>query len=80
MCVCDGEAATVGTSNLDYRSLYHHFENNVLLSHCNAVGDIQADFNALFPQCAEVTEQFASGRGAMLWVWQCILRLFAPLM
>ena len=80
MCVCDGEAATVGTSNLDYRSLYHHFENNVLLSHCDAVGDIQADFNALFPQCAEVTEQYASGRGAMLRVWQCILRLFAPLM
>ena len=80
MCVCDGEAATVGTSNLDYRSLYHHFENNVLLSHCNAVGEIQSDFNAMFPQCAEVTEKYASGRGAMLRIWQCILRLFAPLM
>ena len=26
-CVCDGEAATCGTINMDYRSLYLHFEN-----------------------------------------------------
>lgn len=80
MCICDGEIATVGTSNLDYRSLYHHFENNVLLVGCPAVADIQGDFESLFPQCREVTEQYASGRGAMLRTWQCILRLFAPLM
>lgn len=76
----DDKEAVVGTINLDYRSLYHHFENNVLLSGCSAVSDIQADFEALFPQCQEVTEQYRSGRGAMLRTWQCILRLFAPLM
>ena len=80
MCICDGEIATVGTSNLDYRSLYHHFENNVLLVRCPAVADIQADFDDVLPQCREVTKQYASGRGAMLRTWQCILRLFAPLM
>ncbi len=79
MCIIDGKIATVGTSNLDYRSLYHHFENNVLLVNCDAVADIQADFEAMFPICAEVTEKYASGRGAMLRTWQCILRLFAPL-
>ncbi len=79
MCIIDGETATVGTSNLDYRSLYHHFENNVLLVNCDAVADIQADFEAVFPQCRDVTEKYASGRGAMLRTWQCILRLFAPL-
>ncbi len=79
MCIIDGETATVGTSNLDYRSLYHHFENNVLLVNCDAVADIQADFEAVFPQCRDVTEKYASGRGAMLRIWQCILRLFAPL-
>lgn len=80
MCVCDGTTASIGTSNLDYRSLYHHFENNVLLSGCDAVLDIQADFEAMFPLCREVTEQYSTGRGAMLRTWQCILRLFAPLM
>ncbi|MDO5545486.1 MAG: cardiolipin synthase [Eubacteriales bacterium] len=79
-CICDGRIATVGTSNLDYRSLYHHFENNVVLYGCDAVQDIAADFENTFPQCREVTEQYRAGRGAMLRTWQYILRLFAPLM
>ena len=79
-CVCDGEIASIGTSNLDYRSLYHHFENNVLLFDCDAVQAIAEDFEALFPQCEEVTEKYRTGRGAILRIWQCILRLFAPLM
>ncbi len=78
-CICDGEIAAVGTSNLDYRSLYHHFENNVLLYGCEAVQDIAKDFEALFPQCEEVTERYRTGRRATLMLWQCILRLFAPL-
>ena len=79
-CLCDGRIATVGTSNLDYRSLYHHFENNVVLYGCDAVQDIAADFERTFPQCREVTETYRAGRGAMLRTWQYILRLFAPLM
>lgn len=79
-CICDGRIATVGTSNLDYRSLYHHFENNVVLYGCDAVRDIAADFERTFPQCQEVTEQYKAGRGAVLRTWQYILRLFAPLM
>ena len=79
-CVCDGKLAVIGTSNLDYRSLYHHFENNVVLYDCQAVEDIARDFEAMFPKCREVTQHYRSGRGAILRTWQCILRLFAPLM
>lgn len=79
-CICDGEIALVGTSNLDYRSLYHHFENDVLLYGCEAVEDIRRDFEELFPQCREVTGKYRSGSGAALRLWQCMLRLFAPLM
>ena len=79
-CICDGEMVSIGTSNLDYRSLYLHFENNVLLYGCDAVRQIARDFEELFPQCEEVTEKYRSGRTAMLRTWQCILRLFAPLM
>ena len=79
-CICDGEIASIGTSNLDYRSLYHHFENNVLLYGCEAVETIRADFEDLFPQCEEVTEKYRTGVHKIQWVWQCILRLFAPLM
>ena len=77
MCVCDDDTAVVGTSNLDFRSLYHHFENNVVLHQCSAVAPVAADFEQMFPQCREVT---ADGRKKALRVWQCILRLFAPMM
>jgi len=79
-CICDGKIAAIGTSNLDYRSLYHHFENNVLLYDCQAVADMAADFEQIFPKCHEVTAEYSTGRKSMLLVWQCVLRLFAPLM
>ena len=79
-CICDGKAASIGTSNLDYRSLYHHFENNVLLYGCDAVDRIAEDFEDLFPQCREVTESCLQGRAGFLRIWQYFLRLFAPLM
>lgn len=79
-CVCDGTTAMIGTSNLDFRSLYLHFENNVLLHNCQAVRDMAQDFRSIFPQCREVTQQYSTGRSAILRLWQCILRLFAPML
>lgn len=76
-CVVDGEMASIGTSNLDYRSLYLHFENNVLLCGCHAVKQMEQDFLAVFAQCQEVTGSY---RSAPLRIWQCILRLFAPML
>ena len=80
MCVCDGETAVLGTSNLDYRSLYLHFENDVILHRCSAVGQMERDFWDLFGQCEEVTDKYAAGLGTIMWVWQCILRLFSHMM
>ncbi len=78
--VCDGEAATIGTINFDYRSLYHHFENGVFLYQMDAVQEIGKDFERLFLVCEEVTEKYRDGRSAVLRIGQCILRLFAPLL
>ena len=80
MCVSDGKTASIGTSNLDYRSLYHHFENNVLLCGGQAVSDMVKDFEETFSQCEDVTEQYRTGRGAMLRLGQYLLRLVAPLL
>ena len=77
MAVSDGCVASIGTSNLDYRSLYLHFENNVVLYRCAAVKQMAADFQEMFPLCREMTEAY---RSATLRIWQCILRLFAPLL
>ena len=80
MTVADDHVATCGTINFDYRSLYHHFENGCLMVDCAAIDDMKKDFEAVFPQCNEVTQKYASGRSAYLRVIQVILRLFSPLM
>ena len=80
MCVSDDLVATCGTINLDYRSLYHHFENGCLYADCPAVMDTKRDFEETFAKCTEVTEYYTTGRGAFLRFGQMILRLFAPLM
>ena len=41
--VCDDEYGVVGSINLDYRSLYLHFENAVYFSGCQAVLDLKKD-------------------------------------
>ncbi|MCD8145207.1 MAG: cardiolipin synthase [Oscillospiraceae bacterium] len=78
--LCDGIAATVGTINFDYRSLYHHFENGVLLYGCPAIQNIEADFRETFLLSQEVTEKYRSGFNAMTSVIQCLFRLFSPLL
>ena len=78
--LCDGKMASIGTSNLDYRSLYLHYENNVLLQGGDVVRQMEEDFSQLFPICREVTEKYRGSRSGFLRLSQYILRLFAPLM
>lgn len=78
--VADDKAAAVGTINLDYRSLYLHFENGCWFCGCQAVQDVREDFEALFPQCENVTPQYSGQRSLALRGVQCVFRLFSPLM
>ncbi len=80
MSVSDDIIATCGTINLDYRSLYHHFEDGCLMIDCDAVIDIRKDFDETFNKCREVTIDYKLGRSAPLRLGQLLLRLFAPLM
>ena len=79
-CVSDGKVATCGTINLDYRSLYHHFEDGCLLYDCDAVWDIKRDFDHTFRQCREMTEKYRTGRPVRTRIWNVVLRLIAPLL
>ena len=80
MSIADDIVATCGTINLDYRSLYHHFENGCLYADNEAVMDTKRDFEETFAQCTEVTDFYAHGRGAILRLEHMLLRLAAPLM
>lgn len=79
-CVCDGVLASIGTSNLDYRSLYLHFENDVFLYDCPAVEAMEADFRETLALSQEVTEGYKDRRGGVPRLWDRILRLLAPMM
>lgn len=78
--VCDDEVATVGSINLDYRSLYLHFECGVWMYRSKAVQAVKADAAATMAQSREITLEFCRHR---LWVvrfLQSILRLLAPML
>ncbi len=77
MVLCDRRIATVGTINFDYRSLYLHFECNVLMTQKSVIEDIYKDFQQTLVLCRKVTQgQSRRFRG----IYEAILRLFAPLL
>lgn len=78
-CICDDEIAVVGTINLDFRSLYLHFENAALFCGYRAVEGVKKDFDQLFPICKDVSEE-PTERTKPLRLSQLVLRLFSPLM
>ena len=77
--VCDDEAATVGTVNMDFRSLYLHFECGVRMYESAAVAQVRDDFLKTLEVCHEMTLPECEV-GALRSVGRQILRLFAPLM
>lgn len=78
--VVDGEVATVGTINFDFRSLYHHFENGVLMYKGHAIEDMCRDFETIFAESEEVTEKYQGERKTVLRGIDLLLRLIAPLL
>jgi cardiolipin synthase len=77
--VSDDRVATVGTTNLDYRSLYLHFECGVVLYRNRSVLAVKEDFLNTLPLCHEITPADCA-RNIFQRVIPDILRLFAPLM
>ncbi len=77
--VSDGKVATVGTTNLDFRSLYLHFECGVRLADSSTISDIYNDFVNTLENCSEITPQMCKSN-PISRILQDILRLFAPLM
>ena len=78
--VCDDEIATVGTINLDFRSLYLHFECGVWMYRSEAVLQIKEDALSLFKECREITWEDCKRKSSVKRLLQSILRLFAPLL
>ena len=77
--VGDGEKAVVGTINLDYRSLYHHFECATYMYKTKCISEIEADFQKTLAQCREVTPETIRHEKLFYKVTGELLKLVAPL-
>ena len=78
--VSDSREAVVGTVNLDYRSLYHHFECAVYMAYTPSVEDAEKDFSNTLPLCRRVTYDSIKRENITIKIRGMLLKLIAPLM
>ena len=78
--VCDDEMATCGTFNVDYRSLYLHFECGVFLYKNSSVLQIRQDALNTFEVSEEMQLEKVRSRNLAVRMIQSVLRLFAPML
>lgn len=77
-CVCDDKLAVIGTVNLDYRSLFLHFECSTIFYKAALISDVKRDFEETQCKCSRrILEN--EKKGLIHRVVNSILRLFAPL-
>ncbi len=76
----DDRYGTVGSVNLDYRSLFLHFENGVLLLDNPAVADVKEDFLKTLEQCRPYTLADCQKVRWPVRVFRSLLRVFSPLL
>ena len=77
--VCDDEIATVGTINMDYRSLYLHFECGVFLYQNKAVLAVRDDALKTIEKSREILIEDCR-KASFTRLYQSVLKVLAPLM
>lgn len=69
----------IGTINLDYRSLVHHFENGVWMFNTDCLQDLKADIIDTMSKSIEITPEMKK-INVFQKLWRSFMRIFAPLM
>lgn len=78
--VSDDDTATVGTVNLDYRSLYLHFECGLFFYNNPVVRSVERDFQETLKQCTSISVSDIKKISPFMMLCGRVLRLVAPLM
>lgn len=76
----DDKKAVVGTINLDYRSLYHHFECGCYMHETECVKDVEEDFQRTLSCCHRVTNRSLAEEPLKLKILGRVLKWIAPLL
>ena len=77
--ITDDSYAMIGTVNLDYRSLVHHFENGVWMYKCDVIKDIKADFDKTLEKSIQIEKSMLKIT-PIKRLFRAIVRIFAPLL
>ena len=80
MYVSDDVHAIVGSANMDYRSMYLHFENCCSFYGGRMVEDVKKDFENTLGQCRRVTMEQVKNTPLYKRVFQLIFRIWSPMM
>lgn len=78
--VSDDKVAVVGTINLDFRSLYLHFECATWMYRTSCIPDIKEDYFKTLEDCQEITYEDCCKVNFFVRLFRALLRLFAPIM
>lgn len=77
--IADDKYAMVGTINLDYRSLVHHFENGIWLYNCESIKDIKTDLLNTISKSIEVDQSMLK-TSLFNRFFRALVRIFAPML
>lgn len=80
MFVSDDNIAVVGTTNVDFRSFYLHFECGAAFYLSPVVAQVKEDFLRTQTICEEITPEHERAVKAPVRLLRSLLRAFAPLM
>ena len=78
--VVDDKYAVIGTINLDYRSLYLHFECGVWIYKSKTILDMKKDYIDTLEKCTMYTLDQCYKVSALRKLYISILKIFAPLL
>ena len=76
----DDDKAVVGTINLDFRSLYLHFEDAVYMYNHSEAANVEADFQETLKKCSRITMEDCKKYNVFKRIAGAVLRVVAPLM
>ena len=78
--VSDDDVATIGTVNLDYRSLYHHFECGVWMYKTKAVTELKKDYEEMLKECKLITLDDCKKEAWYKKLFVAFIKIITPLM
>lgn len=77
--LADDEYAMIGSINLDYRSLVHHFENGIWMYKCKMLSELKEDIDNTIAKSILVTDDMLKTSLFQRFI-RSVVRIFAPLL